>query len=249
MIQESFGELLGRFRKRKGLSQSQLSSADHDLSASYISLLERSQRRGKTLNREQIWYLCMKLELWPPECDIFLEAAGHSKDRSFAEELDIQKNFKFEELWVYARRILDPDPEWFQVINKNVLENKVKYLYFSNADTRFRLLLNEFQEKASKDQIAELPNYLECIILPDEFFITDFAIYNPGRSNMYCCGTKPEYGKAEAFYTMHPSEALRLYQLLLFFRESLEAGTVISLKEIRRIYPENRLASSVFKSP
>lgn len=193
--------------------------------------------KAKPLSREQVWYLIKKLEIWPPECDLFLEAAGLDSDRVRKEELDIQRHFKLRELWVFARVILDPDPEWYGVVSENVLKKRVRYCYFTSSDTTFRFLLNKLENEVGEN-LEVLRECLECILLPEELFITNFAIYNPGDGDsMYCCGTKPVHGKAERFYTMHSSEGDRLYEFLRNLRTRLNTKLDIYLQDAHYIYP------------
>jgi transcriptional regulator with XRE-family HTH domain len=241
-----FAELLVRFRNRAGLSQQQLADKTRNLSASYIAMLESGRRgvsrRGSILPRATVWSLVKRLKLWPPDCDALLQAAGHESDRTQLEELEIQKNFDFRELWVFARIILDPDDKWYDVVATNILRRGIPYCYFTDDEERFDALRRKLGKSAGRNRRV-LSERLECIVLPEELFITNFAIYNPGRQNMYCCGTKPEFGKAARFYTLHSSEANRLYETLRKWRQCVKNERRISLRDARRIFPDSKQAA------
>lgn len=236
---ESFGDLLSRFRKTKGLTQQQLANPDLNLSSSLIAMLESGERgKHKSLTRKQVWYLVTKMNLWPPDCDRLLEAAGHDTDRTEDEELDIQAKYDFQEIWIFARVILDPYQPWFDVVADKIIKKGVIYRYFTVDTSSFQNFLNRLRQKpgGSEDYLNQ---HLECNLLPEELFLTSFAIYNPGnKQNMYCCGTKAGYLKAERFYTMHVGEATRLNDILFRWRQRLNTGSLIPLKYCRRVYPE-----------
>jgi transcriptional regulator with XRE-family HTH domain len=238
-----FAELLVRFRNRAGLSQQQLAERDLGLSASYIAMLESGKRgvsgRGAILPRQTIWFLINKLKLWPPDCDAFLEAAGHTSDRTQAEELQIQENFEFDEIWIFARVILDPEQSWYKVVANNILKRKISYCYFTDDQERFEALRRKLDKDAGRNRNV-LMDRLECILLPGELFFTNIAVYNPGRQNMYCCGTKPEFGKGARFFTLHASEANRIYETLRKWRLSVKNERRIFLQDARRVFPNDR---------
>lgn len=240
-----FAELLVRFRNRAGLSQKQLADKSRGLSASYIAMLESGRRgvsrRGSILHRATVWSLVKTLKLWPPDCDAFLNAAGHEVDRTQSEEQEIQKDFDFQELWVFARIILDPDEKWYDVVANNILRRGIPYCYFTDDEERFDALRRKLEKSAGRNRKI-LSERLECIVLPEELFITNFAIYNPGRQNMYCCGTKPEFGKAARFYTLHSSEAHRLHETLRKWRQCVKNERRIVLRDARRIFPDPKRA-------
>ncbi len=241
MDKESFDDLLASYRKRKGLAQKQLANPKIGLSSSYIAMLESGKRgflssrpKSKPLTREQIWYLVQTLELWPPELDKFLELSGHTSDRSKEEEIDLQKRKIVKELWVFARKILDPDPEWCNIVANNMLRG-ASYRYFTSDDAAFYSLLRELKNRSINDQL--LQESLECNLLPQELFLTNFAIYNPGKVAMYGCGTKSEHGRAERFYSLHDSEVIRLFETLSGWRQRLSNQQDIYLSDARRIHP------------
>lgn len=252
MQSEPFGRLLAQFRIRRGLTQEQLAAPDQHLSASYISMLEQAQRgkarKRPTLSRQQVWRLAERLDLLPPDCDAFLEAAGHSRDRSAEEELSIQRRFPtqaqapLKQMFIFARVLLDVTPEWYATVKENILRHGVSYHYFTTKDDpTFDELLDHLQRDAGRDRPV-LQERLECIYLPEELFVSNFAIYNPGRPNMYCCGTKPEHGRAAVFYTLHISQADRLYEMLTKLRKRLLMERPILLDPVQRVFPDNRTA-------
>jgi transcriptional regulator with XRE-family HTH domain len=244
MEKESFDDLLSRFRKRRGLTQKQLANSELELSSSYIAMLENGQRgflptrkKSRPLTRKQVWHLVQKLDLWPTDLDRFLESAGQSGDRSKEEEIDLQRRPLVRELWVFARHILDPEPEWCDIVATNML-NGVTYRYFTSNDAAFYSLLLALRDRVTEKDKQVLQDRIECNLLPTELFITNFAIYNPGTLTMYGCGTKIEYGRAERFYSMHESEVQRLYELLSGWRNRLNAQIDIPLSDARRIHPD-----------
>ena len=238
---EHFGELLARCRKASGLTQRDLENKDLGLSYSFIAQLE-SGLRGKTrvpLSRVQIWYLVRRMGLWPwpskqPNCDALLESAGMSIDRSAAEEQDIQKLASFDELWVFARVLLDPDEQWYQIVKDNITKKGVVYRYFTESPAVFHNLLARL--KHDKIPAKHLNPHLECTLLPREFFVMSFAIYVRKQDN-YCCGTKPVDGRAEVFYTLHSTETARLFELLREWRNNLNVNHPVTLSKARRVFP------------
>lgn len=242
----AFAEMLVSKRTEADLTQRDLANPDKGLSHSFIALLE-TDRRGKaepTLTRGQVWYLIQKLEIWPPDSDRFLEAAGHEADRSAKEELDIQERFEFDELWVYARYILDPDDAWFEVVYNNIVGSRaIAYRYFTEDKTPFLNLVYRLSEAGVDETL--LKSRLECTIVPPDFFISSFALYLKDKRPRYGCGTKLHEGRAEKFYAMHASEASRLFEMLRRWRDSLRREHDISLSPLRRIYPEPKQSKFV----
>lgn len=239
MLKESFPEILSRLRKAAGKTQHQLANPNLNLSASLIAALETGERgKQKSLSREQIWYLVKEMKLWPPECDQLLEAAGLSTDRFESEELDIQEKFDLREIWIFARSILDPESKWFDVVARNITERGITYRYFTADDDIFFNLLRKLKDYAKTRCISDkvFDERLECFLLPEEVFSTNFAIYNPGEPNMYCCGTKTEHGKAVMFYTS--SEASRLYEWLKKWRNRIRGEQPIRLQDALRVHPD-----------
>jgi len=238
VLTPSFGLILRQHRENKKLSQQEIANKDLKLSASYIAMLERGTRgkSGRRLTREQVWYLIKAVEIWPPECDKFLEAAGLDTDRSEREELEIQRQLDFKELWVFSRHILDPDKDWFEVVKNNIVKRHISYRYFTEHNTSFLQFLRRLKQEANLND-TQLQRYLECTLLPRELFLASFAIYIVGADDLYGCGTKPVYGKAQRFYTMHPSEAVRLHEFLAKLRLQLNVQEPLVTDEIRRIYP------------
>ena len=234
-------------RQRVGLTQRKLSNSKLNLSHSFIALLESDSRgqRGRSLTRSQVWYLIDRLKMWPPKCDRFLEAAGHEADRSEEEERDIQEHFEFDELWVYARYILDPDDAWFRVVRENIAERDISYRYFTEDKTTFLNLLHRLAKEGVNEK--KLKTHLECTIVPSQFFVTSFAIYLRNRQLRYCCGTKMNEGRAEKFYAMHTSEASRLLEMLRKWRDSLHIEQSIPLDPLRRVYPDPKKSQFVPK--
>jgi hypothetical protein len=191
--------------------------------------------------------LVEKLQLWPPELDVFIEAAGQDSDRTPAEELLLQRSYAaLTEMWIFALLILDPEKDWLHVVTQNLAKN-VRYCYFTANADRFKTLLDTIQRTTALDSEV-LMDRLECILVPSEFFVTNFAIYNPGRPDMYGCGTKAAEGKAESFYTMPRSETERLHQLLFGWRRRLAARATIPLTTVRRIYPPEARVECSFVS-
>jgi transcriptional regulator with XRE-family HTH domain len=246
MPNDSFGSILGRFRTARRLTQEELSDEKLHLSPSYIAMLEREarpKREGRSLlSRQQLWYLIEKLSIWPPELDQFLEAAGHSAERTEEEELLIQRRFDLKELWVFARIIRDPDRDWYDVVRDNIFRKRVVYRYFTEDPTAFELLRRKLEHDSRRNPRI-LVDRLECIRLPGQLFITNLAIYNPGRPDMYCCGTKSEHGKAHRFYTMYSSESFRLFELLSAWRTRIYLGQEIRLAKATIVFPLQRKVS------
>lgn len=236
--------MLASERQRANLTQRDLENKKLKLSHSFIALLEQSERgkRGRSLDRGQVWYLIRTLKMWPPKCDRFLEAAGHEADRSDIEERDIQEHFDFDELWVYARYILDPDDAWFRVVRDNI-KRGVTYRYFTEDKTTFLNLMRRLERERVSKQV--LKTQLECTIVSAQFFVSSFALYLKDRQLQYCCGTKLHEGRAEKFYAMHGSEASRLLEMLRKWRASLNIEEPIRLDPLRRIHPDPKQSQFV----
>jgi transcriptional regulator with XRE-family HTH domain len=259
MHAEPFGRLLAQFRTRLGLTQEQLAAPEHKLSTSYVAMLEQARRgtseKRPALSRHQVWCLAEKLDLLPPDCDAFLEAAGHSRDRTAEEELSIQRRFPtqkhepLKQMFIFARVLLDVTPEWYATVKDNILRHGVKYHYFTTKDDpTFDELLANLQRDAGKNRTI-LQDRLECIYLPEELFVSNFALYNPGRPNMYCCGTKPEHGRAAVFYTLHLSQADRLYEMLVKLRKRVLMEQPILLDPAQQVFPNHRTAVFAHERP
>lgn len=240
MAKENFGEILARYRKKGNFTQEDIANPELKLSASHIALLESSgggDRERKTpLSRKQVWYLVEHLNIFPPDLDDFLDTAGQTILRDDHEELFIQKNYPdLNELWIFAKVIRDLDEGWYETVRDNILRG-VKYCYFTSNDRVCRDLVEElltengFSEKIIKEKI-------ECFLLPDEFFLTNLAIYNPqeNSANMYCCGGIAMYGKAISFYTRTESETKNLYDTLKDLKRKIEKGRPIALPDARYI--------------
>lgn len=239
-----FGELLATARNNAGLNQRELAEdAPRGLSHSYLSLLEKGTRSGASLTREQLWYLVERLEIWPPFFDEFFLAAGQDPDRSKEEEQKIQRSAQFSELWAFARENIDPDPGWFDIVKSNIVGRGISYRYFCPTHTTFARLVQELREAKVSKQIIE--DRLECLVLPDQFFIYNFAIY-VGK-DLYGCGAREVHGKAETFYTMHPTAAMRLFERLNSLRNSVRIGDSIYLEPAKRFHPEPKM-KSIFTS-
>lgn len=121
------------------------------------------------------------------------------------------------------------------------MERETIYRYFTADDDIFLNLLEKLKVYAKAQHIPDnvLNTRLECFLLPQEVFPTNFAIYNPGEPNMYCCGTKTEHGKAVMFYTSSESEASRLYDWLKKWRNRIIGEQPIRLQDALRVHPES----------
>ncbi len=225
-------------RNEIGMTQRKLAERTN-LSPSFVALLELDQRGRPepSLSRTQIWNLVCELKIWPPACDRFLEAAGHESDRSAIEELDVQRELEFDELWVFARYPLDAEDAWFQVVHNNIVNRRIAYRYFIEEEIPFLNLLHRLKAKKVSEKVLE--SQLECIVVPNQFFVSNFALYLNTRERRatYCCGTKLHEGKAEKFYAMDSSEASRLFQMLRRWRDSLHHEQPIRLSALRRVHP------------
>ncbi len=237
-LQEKNGlsETLKTLRHKHGFTQDQLENRKLSLSASLIAMLESGKRTS--LTRDQAWYIVNAMRMTPAEADSLLEAAGLSTLRSEEEELDIQKYFEgLKEIWIFARVIRDKDSLWFDVVSTNIFTKKAKYCYFTSRLGNFKDFHARLRE-SKPDNIDDIDKYLECYLLPEELFISNFAIYNPGRPNMYCCGCVTEHGKGVAFYTS--SECSRLFELLEDWKGTLDRGDSISIGAAEKVFPSPR---------
>lgn len=219
------------------LTQRQLGSKEHGLSGSLIAQIETKARREKrvhTLERDKVWYLIERLHIWPPDCDEFLEAAGLSPDRTPEEEMRIQSQFIFDELWVFARHMLELDNAWFKVVRANIVRG-ISHRYFTEDETSFLKLVQRLE--AGGVSAEALRERLECTLVPRDFFTANFAIYVKDGMAKYCCGTKAQDGKAARFYAVHSSDASRLYEMLQRWRLRLDTGKPVPLAPLRRTYP------------
>lgn len=209
------------------------------LSPSNIAMVEKGIRPPPT--RDKLLRLIQAIELWPPESDAFLLAAGHDPDRTPEEELHIQRHFTFSDLLVFARIIMEANGRWYDVVRRNLVERGIRYCYFTTREQEF----SELKAKLDRDRVGKhtIDTQLECIILPEPLFVASFALYKY-ESGVYCCGTKPgSSGRAEVFYTIDPSEALRLYSQIVGWRESIHRAQPIVLDAPRRIHPTESVSA------
>lgn len=244
---DSFGEVLSKLRKQKGLSQKEIADPKQGLSASNIAMLESppKERRGRRdrpiLTRRQVWHLAQRLDLWPPECDELMESAGYGRERTAEEELYIQRSLRLRELWVFTPSILEQREEWFELVAANIQDRKVTYRYFIRDLHEFEHLRHRLESRArSKRSTKAWQSRLECTLLPEELFIASFAIYNPGTPDMYCCLTKHEADQEPTFYTVDRVEAVRLQRLLSKWRSCLDTETDYRLSPARRVFPDRK---------
>lgn len=228
--------MLARYRKKGDFTQEDIANVDLKLSASHIALLESSggteRERKSQLTRHQVWYLVEKLKILPPDLDEFLENAKQTILRDDNEELFIQKNYPdLEELWIFAKVVRDLDNGWYETVRDNIIEG-TKYCYFTSDDKICRDLVEKLlTEPAITEEIIK--KKIECILLPDEFFLTNFAIYNPKENNpnMYCCGGIAVYGKAFSFYTCKESETDYFFKTLRYLRKRIMEALPIALPD------------------
>jgi hypothetical protein len=248
-IGNPFGRLLYQARIGANLTAEDLASNELGLTRAEIARLERSDRPLiRPVGRKVIWHLIEKLNLWPSVSDRLLELGGQSALRDSSEELTFQKSQNCRSLWIFARKILDDDADFFEIVKYNI-KREVYYTYFVPSEVDFKRLLNRLTTIQSEAGLPDLKEFLRCYILPEDLFYFNFALYNPpdrvtafernnlDRSGMYCCGTKSELGKADSFYTVHETEAPRLYELLSKWKEKIETGGFIYLEAARRYYP------------
>lgn len=233
----TFGSLLALFRRQRGFTQKELGTLTKSVSGSYIGMLESEERgRGsRILTRKQVWDLIVQLNLLPLQLDRFLEAAHHATDRTELEEVDIQRRFPLVEMYVFAQNILDMNEPWLSIVANNIREKGSTYRYFTEEPNAFWVLRDKLVGLGLRE--ADLKQRLECTLLPEEVFLSYFAIYNPGLPDMYCCGTKPQQSKAATFFTLQTSEASRLYKVLHRWRMALLAKRPIVLDDVRQLYP------------
>lgn len=244
-MQLNFGEILARYRKKKELTQEAIANKELKLSASHIALLESNAGadRKSPLSREQAWHLVTTLEIFPPDLDDFMESAGQRILRDDSEELFIQRRYpNLEELWIFAKVIRDLDSEWYETVRDNILKG-VKYCYFTSND---RICRDLTEKLLDEDEITEkiIEERIECFVLPEEFFLSNFAIYNPGEHNpnMYCCGGIAMYGKAFSFYTCKESETYSFFNTLRYLRRKIMDESPIALPDALYIrFPMNEV--------
>jgi transcriptional regulator with XRE-family HTH domain len=258
-----FGRLLAAFREKLNLTQAELADRCR-LSQSSIAALERplrgtkkKEQRIKWVDRTYVQQFIEKLDLWPPESDELMRAAGLTTDRERDEELFFQKSQRCRSLWIFAREILDYESDFYKIVLENLKrkEHPVRYTYFVPDGTEFGLLLKKLKADLGSNA-GSLEKHVTCYILPEPLFIFNFAIYNPEieiyslpkaeklRHTMYCCGTKSELGKADTFFTVHTSEAYRLYDWLKGWKNRLNLGERILLQGGEKLFPEDRKATA-----
>lgn len=244
-----FGALLKRYRSLRGINQQEIADLVGGRTASFVQKIEAGDR-GHDFTREDVWKIISHLEVWPPDCDDLLRNAGFSADRTGDEEQEVQRRMPFAELWVFARRILDPDGEWYDVVKRNLQEGR-HYRYFTSDRQPFVRLLRALRKDLSlHDQDAEpiLCERLECFVLPEDLFLSNFALYIPptpdidrGRmpqmSRIYGCGTKPIRGRTDVFFTMNEDEAEDLFKVLQGWRDRAIRGEDIFLRPMSQVFP------------
>lgn len=234
----TFGKLLSKYRNDINLSQRQLAQKI-DVSASYIAILEakRSVKYARLPSRDIVLRMIHTLELWPPESDALLRSAMHETDRSACEELDIQRKLTFTELIIFARLILEApdDGDWYEVVKQNLTIRNIRYSYFTSDGTAFGQLKQRLISEGVGQGVIE--SQLACFILPEDLFVSNFALYL--RNNgVYACGTKQDStGHAKLFFTIEANEAKRLNDQVMRWRQNIYDGTPIVLARARRIHP------------
>lgn len=235
----NFGQTLRKLRREYGLTQELLANTDYRLSSSTIAMLETGDRSESwaPLDREQLWYIVEKLGLRPSDIDQLLKSANASTLRSEKEELYIQEKFEgLKAIWIFARVIRDFENNWFRVVSGNVTSKEpVKYTYFTARPGNFTDLVRKMIRAGIEESVIN--SQLECYKLPEELFVSNFAIYNPGLPDMYCCGTTTEHGKGVEFYTS--SEGFRLFELLEHWKGKIDRGDPIELDVAKCLFREN----------
>lgn len=232
----SFNEIWIRLRKKYGKTQSDLASTDKrlKLSPSMVAMIEKGERGStKKLSREQVLHFIARTNASPQDADEILAAAGLDTLRTEKEELSIQENFPLKEIWIFARVIRDQESFWFDVVSRNIVLKSTKYVYFTADEVKF---LNFHERlKSLHPNVSHIDNCLECYLLPKEMFAANFAIYNPGTPESYCCGAVNQVGRGILFYTS--AEGDRLYEMLEAWRDRIIGSYPISLSTARRIFP------------
>jgi len=214
-----------------------------DLSTSTVAMIEQGNR--PPLSRGHIVRFVQLHRIWPPLSDDLLRLAGHDADRTPEEELHIQRNFAFTDLFVFARHILEPTGVWYDVVLHNLRERRIRYCYLTSDPGQFFELRQRLQEDAGLDSHF-IDTMLECIALPEQLFVSNFALYKH-EGGVYCCGTKrDDSGRAIAFYTKAPEDAKRLHEQLLQWIGAVHEGRPIHLGKATRVHPKK--SESVFVS-
>ncbi|CAN5296696.1 hypothetical protein BH20ACI2_BH20ACI2_02160 [soil metagenome] len=261
IVKGSFGEILARYRKKGNFTQEEIANPELKLSASHIALLESSgsEKEAKSpRSRKQVWHLVEKLKIFPPDLDDFLEAAGQTVLRDEEEELFIQRHYPdLKELWIFAKIIRDFDEKWYETVKYNICEREnaegikvgVKYCYFTSDEKTCSDLVEQLLNDGCPEET--ITNNIECFLLPDEFFLNNFAIYNPSEKNlsMYGCGGIAIQGKAFSFYTCERSEALYFFKTLKYLKQRILKNQQIALRDARFIqFPVNDSPAKVSRS-
>lgn len=237
-----FGALFKALREEHKMSQSDV-AREFESSVSGVAMMEQGRR--PPLSRENLIRFIRINRIWPPMSDDLLSRAGHNADRSEDEEIHIQRNFPFSELYIFARHILEPKGRWYDAVLYNLTERHIRYFYITSEPGPFFQL----RDKLKGDSALEahmIDTQLECVVLPEQFFVSNFALYKYA-DGVYCCGTKRDgEGRAISFYTAEALDAERLYQQVKHWVDDVHRGKPIRLGTAKRVHPSQ--SESVFIS-
>ncbi len=166
--------LLRRFRKRAGLRQADL--AGHGISASYISALERGERRRPS--REVLDKLATRLKLSQGErfslINAFFPALDLSTLPAGADQLQ-QLEEDVESVWVVSEEPAEVDDSDYRNVFEANLTRGVTYTYWTMNPIWFRRL----RERISGDALELFQRQVECVLVPEEANWLSFVVYDP----------------------------------------------------------------------
>lgn len=242
-MEEKFGLLLSRFRKMARVSQQELANPLIGLSNSHLAMIERNirgpsqkqKKPTKPMRREHVCYIIQRLNLHPYQADELLLAAGLGTDRTLAEELELNLRFATHEKWIFCR-LLEEEIEQPEIMAENILKRKTHYCYFTSTsnEVNFLIVCKKLKEFLSEEVLQE---HLECNLLPKELFIANFAIYNPGKKDMFCSEQKSSSWIGSCFFTTHHSEACRRFDLLREWRLIADLKMKIEFEKMTKFFP------------
>lgn len=235
-----FGVLLREARRSRRCTQGAL-AAVLGVSVSFLAKIEGG-RANHALTRRNIWDAIKHLGIPLVKYDALLEASGFSPNRTWEEEIHIQKTFPgLHEVWVFARHTSDYDEPWLATVKEN-LRHGVCYRYFVSDDISFVQLLMKLRHGSDRVEESRLAGQLECFVLPEELFFTNATLYNPGSPDMYCSGAKTLHGRSEIFFTNHGSTGQRIYTTLKDWSDCIRLGAPIPLLNMERTFPNGPAA-------
>jgi hypothetical protein len=223
------------------------------LSPSFLAKIERGVA-NHDFSRDQVWNLIRATKVPPVDCERLLENSGHRAERTIDEELQLQKNLPpGSAIWVFCRSLLT-DYLWAEAVAANI-RNGITYSFFTSDGDSFGLMLASilFGLTMSAGDEAQARStcerHMRGYVLPEEFFPTNFFIYNPGRPSMYSVGTRVFRAEPIACFNNNAIESEFLYQMTtkIIVASALDGG--LKLRPIQCVYPGRATQAPIASTP